>query len=448
MKLKKDNKFFRWGLTAFFVIVAGILFYYMMFHGSNIKRFFSSSATVLMPVLFGFVIAYLLTPVLNFIEFKIVGPLLVKCKLKEGPFRTKLSRSVSITITIVLALLVVSGLIAMLVSQIVPSVINITNNFESYVNNFTAWLNKTLENNPNTRDFVIKAINRYSKELEGWVNGTLLAKGSDLLKTVSVSVINILKVLWNLILGLVISIYLLANKEKFAGQAKKIVYAVFSRETGNIIINNFHFTHRTFSGFISGKVLDSIIIGCFCFLGTTILGTPYAALVSVIIGVTNVIPFFGPYLGAIPCSILILLVDISHPLNCVYFIIFILLLQQFDGNVLGPKILGDSTGLTSFWVIFSITFFGGLLGVLGMIIGVPLFAVIYAAIKSYIHTALNNKNLPLDTALYIDVCAVDEENNLQQYVPEYKLDKEQKKKSQFGASFISNNVIKNVKKDI
>ena len=168
--------------------------------------------------------------------------------------------------------------------------------------------------------------------------------------TVSLSVINILKSLWDFIIGFVISIYVLASKEKFAGQAKKMAYAFFEQKTANRLIKSFRFTHSTFIGFIGGKIVDSFIIGCLCFIGTTLLQTPYAALVSVIVGVTNIIPFFGPYLGAIPSAILILVVDPMHPLNCVYFVLFILVLQQFDGNILGPKILGNSTGLSAFCV--------------------------------------------------------------------------------------------------
>ena len=169
-----------------------------------------------------------------------------------------------------------------------------------------------------------------------------------------------------------------------------------SRSTANIVIRNFRFTHKTFIGFLGGKIVDSIIIGILCFIGTSFMHTPYAALVSVIVGVTNIIPFFGPYLGAIPSTILIFIVDPVHPLNCVYFVIFILALQQFDGNILGPKILGNSTGLSGFWVIFAITFFGGLFGVVGMIVGVPIFAVIYAAIKSLTNALLQKKKLPVE----------------------------------------------------
>lgn len=434
MKWKSSNKFFRWGLTAFLVIAASICFYYIIFHGSKLRTALGSVTSILMPIVFGLIIAYLLTPILNFFEFRIIRPLFDKCRIKNSPRRNSLSRGLSILITVCLFFTLIYVLIAMLISEIVPSVVNITNNFDSYINNFTFWLNKQLENNPEMRDYVVRTITRYSTELETFLNDTLLEKSSEVIKMVSLSVIGTVKVLWNLILGIIISVYVMANKEKFTGQAKKIVYAFFSRNTANIIINNFHFTHRTFSGFISGKVLDSIIIGCLCFVGTTIMKTPYAPLISVIIGVTNIIPFFGPYLGAIPSIILLFLVDPMHPFGCVYFAIFILALQQLDGNFIGPKILGNSTGLTSFWVIFSITFFGGLMGVFGMVVGVPLFAVLYAAIKSFVNACLQKKKLPCETEKYINVCSVDEKG-LHEYTPEYIPNR--KDKIPFGDKFLS-----------
>ena len=205
---------------------------------------------------------------------------------------------------------------------------------------------------------------------------------------------------------------------------------------GNIVINNVKFVHRTFGGFVGGKVLDSIIIGLLCFIGTTIMQMPYASLISVIIGFTNIIPFFGPFLGAIPSILLLFIVDPMHPINCLYFAIFVFILQQFDGNILGPFILGDSTGLSSFWVIFSITLFGGMWGIPGMLIGVPLFAVIYAAIKSRIEMKLKKKDLPVETDEYTYVCAIDDAG-LHKYIPEGKQNKKYKDVYQFGQQFIS-----------
>lgn len=417
MKFKINNKYFRWGLTAFIVIAASIVFYYFMFHRSNIKTGIASVTDIVMPVVLGLIMAYLLTPILNFLEDRILIPLCNKCKIKDSPKRNSVIRGIGILVTAFLFISLIYLLVAMLLSQIIPSIQNIVGNFESYTSNFIKWLDKLLEDNPEMGTYVVQTVNKFSDELEKWMND--FTKISPLIRTVSLSVINVLGVLWDSIIGFVISIYVLASKEKFAGQAKKIVYALFEKDTANIVIRNFRFTHRTFIGFISGKILDSIIIGILCFIGTSILHTPYAALVSVIIGVTNVIPFFGPYLGAIPCGVLVLVVDPSHPLNCVYFLLFILILQQFDGNILGPKILGSSTGLTGFWVISSITLFGGLFGVLGMIIGVPIFAVIYAAIRSLVNTSLKKKHLPYETKKYQNLDYIDE-NGLHESAPEKK----------------------------
>lgn len=408
MKLRWKNPYIKWGLTALLVIMGGIMFYYLLFHPSNIKSAFNVIVGTMMPVVFGFILAYLLTPILNSIEQKILYPLRERLKLKEGPKTHKRTRMLSVLITALLFYLIIHLLVSMLVSQIVPSIQNIVSNFDTYTTNFTTWMNRLLADNPDIKEYALNLINRYSVELERFLNETVLSKSSELIKTVSLSVLGIFKTLWNFVIGFIISIYILGSKEKFAVQAKKLVYACYQADTANVIINNFRFAHNTFIGFISGKILDSLIIGMLCFIGTTLLRTPYGALISVIIGMTNIIPFLGPFLGAIPSVILILVVDPMHPLNCVYFIIFILVLQQVDGNLIGPKILGDSTGLSGFWVIFAITLFGGLFDVLGMIVGVPIFAIIYAAIRSYVNSALIKKNMPIKSSIYENIECVDE----------------------------------------
>ena len=416
MKFKLNNKYSRWGVTAFLVIAAGILFYYFLFHGTNILDGLHDIIDILMPVIFGFAIAYLMTPVLNYIERKLLCPLFDKCGLKQTKKRRSVQRGLSIFFTAFLFLAVIYLLLYMMISQLVPSVQNIISNFGQYRTNIINWVNQRLEDDPELEANILQLVNQYSAQLNKWISG--LPSNIHLwLRTVTNTASNILGGVWNFIIGFIIAIYVLASKEKFAGQAKKILFAMFDKETANITIRNFRFTHRTFIGFLGGKIADSIIIGLLCFIGTTLLKTPYAALVSVIIGFTNVIPFFGPYLGAIPSAILILIVDPMHPLNCIYFVIFILVLQQFDGNFLGPKILGNSTGLTSFWVIFAITFFGGFFGVVGMIVGVPIFAVIYAAIKSIVNTRLQKKELPVETKQYEKLDYIDENDSFHELCP-------------------------------
>lgn len=408
MKFKINNKYFRWGFTAFIVLASAIGFYYFIFHSSSIKSNFQKVMNVLMPILIGMGMAYLLTPILNYLERRLLIPICEHFQIKKSHRRDKVVRAVGILITMALFIGTIYVLVYMLVSQIVPSVQKIVSNFDSYTDSFMKWLNKIMEDNPELGTFLTNTFQEYSSELENWLK-SLLPDTLELLRKVSMGALGVLGVLLNFAIGFIISVYVLASKDRFAGQAKKIAYAVFEQDVANTVISNFRFTHRTFVGFLSGKIADSAIIGLLCFIGTTLMQTPYAALVSVIIGFTNIIPFFGPFLGAIPCGILVFIVNPMDPLKCVYFLIFILFLQQLDGNVIGPRILGDSTGLTGFWVIFSITLFGGMFGVLGMVIGVPFFAVIYSAIRAAVHMALRKKHMPTDRTLYENLEYVDAE---------------------------------------
>jgi len=421
MKLHWNNRYVKWAVTIVVIFCTCLLFFYLLFFGKNFLSALSAAYKVLMPILFGCIMAYLLTPTLNWMERRLLNPIIKHFKpiIKEKlrPY----IRAISIVLTSLLYYLIIRMIITMLLSQIVPSIQNLASNFGEYWENFQIWLENLMTNkpawlenlfasNPEMEEQVMNILNNFSVEIMDYLNQTelFISKSGEFIKTVSVSLFNLFKVLWNFVLGFIIAIYLLANKEKYANQSKKIIYAFWERDKANVIINNFRFAHNTFIGFIIGKVIDSIIIGCLCFCGTSLLNLPYAALVSVVIGVTNVIPFFGPFLGAIPCSILILVVDVTHPLNFIYFAIFILFLQQLDGNFIGPKILGDSTGLSSFWVIFAITLFGGIMGIPGMIIGVPLFAIIYAAIKAHVNEKLSKKSYTIETEQYQNIECIDD----------------------------------------
>ena len=218
---------------------------------------------------------------------------------------------------------------------------------------------------------------------------------------------NTISFLKTVLVGFISAVYMLNSKDTFSAQGKKLIYSMFHTDTANVILENIRFVHKVFGGFITGKLLDSLIIGLITFFAMSILQMPYVLLISVIIGVTNIIPFFGPFIGAIPSTLLIILVS---PLQGVYFVIFILILQQFDGNILGPKILGDSTGLASFWVMFAILLFGGMFGFAGMVVGVPLFAVIYSAVSGLVNRSLGKKKLSVQTADYITLDHIDAES--------------------------------------
>lgn len=407
MKIEKNSKYFKTGLTALVVICLSVLFCYLLFFGSRFKDAINLIYGIMMPVLFGAIMAYLLSPMLNAIERKILNPIADKLKIKDKFAKQKAVRGVGILLTALFFYFIIQMIVSMLLSQIIPSIKSIVENADTYYKTFIKWLDDVLSDNPKMQDYVNGLINEYSDDIVTYINDVVIVKATELIKTVSVSVLNIFTVLWNLVLGLIISIYLLISKEKLANQSKKMAYAFFETESANVLINNIRFTHNTFIGFVGGKIIDSLIIGILCFIGTSILKTPYAALVSVVVGITNVIPFFGPFIGAIPTALLVLVVDPMNPLNCVYYLLFILFLQQLDGNLIGPMILGDSTGLSGFWVIFAITVFGGIFGVPGMIIGVPTFAVIYSLIRSYVYTKLIKKKMPTDTEAFDGLECVD-----------------------------------------
>lgn len=403
MKFNIEKKYITIGITSFFVIASAICFYYLIFHSESFYEKINSFFVIASPVIYGVIVAYLLTPIVNFFEKKLLEPLFTQ-KADMTFRKKKYMRMLSVTMTMIVVIIAFYGFFSIVIPNLVISIRNISTQFSSYVQTLNYWSKKFFDDYPEIELLVIEFLDMYSGEFNDYLNNSIIPQIESLVKTVSLSLISVLKFLWNFIIGVVIAIYVLFSKETFAGQAKKIVYAMFSTRNANQIISDTHFISETFIGFISGKIVDSVIIGFLCFAGTSFLKLPYPLLISVIVGVTNVIPFFGPYLGAIPCAILVFMVN---PIQCIYFVIFVFLLQQLDGNVIGPKILGESTGLSGFWVIFSITIFGGLWGVPGMIIGVPVFAVIYAMTKRHTERKLKKKGLPIESDKYLNVKKID-----------------------------------------
>lgn len=404
MKFQIDKKYIRIGFIAFVVIVASICFYYLIFHGDRFSNQINKLLTVISPVMYGIIIAYLLTPLVNGLETNLLKPILQRMKYTSNRVQ-KYMRGMSIIMTLIIVGVLIYTFFSILIPNIITSVKSISVQFPTYIENLTNWSARFLADNPDIELMVVHFLDTYSEEFYGYLNNTIVPQMETIVKQVSLSMISLLKIMWNFIIGFVISIYVMYSKETFAGQAKKIVYSIFRTTTANQFIKDVRFASDTFIGFISGKIIDSFIIGCICFVGTSLLKMPYALLVSVIVGVTNIIPFFGPYLGAIPSAVLILMVS---PVKCAYFIIFILILQQVDGNLIGPKILGESTGLSGFWVIFAITVFGGIMGITGMIIGVPLFAVLYAFIRRTTNMMLEKRGLPTQTEQYLNVDYIEE----------------------------------------
>ena len=331
------------------------------------------------------------------------------CFLPCGKTETgvrSVSSAMATLVSLIFLFVIVVGLFWMIIPEIYTSVMGLQETLGENINNLALWLQKMFEDNPSVERAVIPMYDRLTSQLQSWMTSDLVPNMSTLIGSLSSGLLSVVLVLKNILIGVIVMVYLLNIKGTLSAQSKKIIYSVFSVKTANHAIDEVRFVHRVFGGFITGKILDSLIIGIMCFVLLNAMKMPYALLVSVIVGVTNVIPFFGPFIGAVPSAFLILLVS---PIKCLYFLIFILLLQQFDGNILGPKILGQSTGLPSFWVLFSILLFGGLMGFVGMIIAVPTFAVFYSVVSRLVNRSLGKKNLSLKTADYFDLERIDED---------------------------------------
>lgn len=413
MKNDKYQRYIYWGVTAFIVLALLVVFVFTIKEmdkvAAGIRMFFN----ILAPVTYGAVLAYLLAPVYNKVRNFIVsgggdGRL-------SGKGREALGSFAATAVSVAVLLAIVVGLTSMLLPQLWDSVKGLMESLPSSIYKQQMKLEQLLADNPELEAAVMEYYNMAVLKLQNWLsglsNGILPALSNagkifGFISGLSSGIFNVINLLKNILIGIIVMVYLLNMKEKMITQAKMILYGLFPVKIANKVLDEGRYVHKVFGGFIIGKLLDSLIIGILCFVLLNFMKMPYVLIVSVIVGVTNVIPFFGPFIGAIPSAFLILL---DSPVKCLWFLGFILLLQQFDGNILGPKILGDSTGLSSFWVLFSILLFGGLFGFVGMIIGVPTFAVFYKLVTELVTWLLKKKKLSADIEKYGNLNYIDEE---------------------------------------
>ena len=404
--MKEKKHYIGWGVAVFCTVCAILLFYDTLFGTRGLirvgKQFMSAAA----PVFYGAFMAYLLAPIVNFFELRpfsssVPGQKGKQVSEKKGV--SKLVRAISILLTWAVIGVLLYLLLQVLIPELYKSVVQLIANIETYYNTVSGWIRHLLETNPAVENWVGIQLETYYEMLESWAKKDLLPQVTTLMSVVSGGVFSgvftVLGFFGDLLVGIIVSVYLLATKELCAAHARKVVYSLFRQEWVDLILQGAHKADRIFSGFVRGKLLDSLIIGILCFVGCTILKMPYTPLISLVVGVTNIIPFFGPFFGAIPSAFLILL---ASPLKAVYFVIFVLALQQLDGNVIGPKILGDKTGLSSMWVIFAILVGGSFFGVAGMFFGVPVCACLYSAVTFLVEVRLQKKQLPIDTEEYAD----------------------------------------------
>lgn len=396
------------GLAVFLIVAACIAFYFALLRLTNLSGKLSEIVKILQPIIYGFVIAYLLNPIVRKVD-ELLLPIMEK-KMKNQENAKSLTRAAGVFAALFVLVLVIVILCNLLIPELYYSIRNMIFTLPGQLNELVAHINAMATGDSTTSQFMRTAINEGTQMLETWLRDDLLTKTNEIMSNLTMGVINVVNVIFDFLIGVIVSVYVLFSKEKFSCQCKKAVYAIFTPDHANMIL---HFTTKSnqiFGGFIIGKIIDSAIIGVLCFFGMSALDMPYVVLISVIVGVTNVIPFFGPYIGAIPSIVLILL---SNPMQGLYFALFVLALQQFDGNILGPKILGDSTGLTAFWVIVAILLGGGLFGFVGMVMGVPTFAVLYYLAELLVNSRLQRKNLPMDTEFYDPKSYVDNDGRFQ-----------------------------------
>ena len=383
--MKTNKTYLRLGATLVASACVVLVFYDTFFQSRVLLDFFDKLTGVLSPVIYGLAFSYLLAPIVDFF-----GRYIERAFPKV---KASVVRGLSILITWLCVIAMIYLMFCILIPELVESVKTLAANFESYYKTVYNWVtalveNETLFSDEVLSDQVLSALNDYYDKLVKWITDTVIPQAQVAIVAVTGGIWSVIIFLKNLLIGMMISVYLLARKEGFARQSKKLLYAILPELPYRRTLRAVAEADRIFSGFVRGKLLDSLIIGIICFICCSIFKFPYTPIISVFVGVTNIIPIFGPFLGAVPSAFLILLVN---PRQCLYFILFIIALQQFDGNILGPKILGKSTGISSFWVIVAIVVGGGFGGVLGMFLGVPIFACISSLVNWFTGRSLEKK---------------------------------------------------------
>lgn len=409
MKKKFENKYIYAGITGFCVLAAVMICTFVFIHIDVVFTWINRLNSALMPVYIGFVIAYLLSPLVNKVERNIFIPLFYKIMKKRKAVRSA-SRAVSVAVVLLVSIVVLGWLIMLVVPEVVESIVSLTDSLPGYYQKIVNSVNEMKGKHPEVARQLAESTKAIYEPLFSLLQDKLVPTGTSAVAMISDGLISAMGVLFNIVIGIIISIYLMAGKERFCAQAKRMLYSVLPVRHAENILRLGKDVNWSFAKFFSGKIIDSIIVAILTFIVLSIAAMPYTALISVLVGVTNLIPFFGQYIGAIPSIVLVFLVS---PVKGVLCTVLIIVIFQIDGNILGPKIIGESIGLGSFWILFSILVFGSLFGILGMICAVPVFAVVYRTVKSWSADRLRRKGLPQNTESYQrgKIISVAEEKN-------------------------------------
>ncbi len=352
-------------LTFFGAAALSIILFFVIYRFEGFSAALGKLIDILKPLIYGMAIAYLLKPLCNYYERKLLE--------KWDGKRKKLANILAVAGSMLTVFIFVYLLMIIIIPQVIGSVTKIIESIPEKMEQASAWIEATLERDTATAAFIKASYNEVSAALDSLLTD-IVPNIKTILEGVGEHVWRSVIFFKNMLIGVIVAVYLLLSRRKFARQGKMVLYSIVKSKWADMIMEELRYADRMFIGFLNGKILDSAIIGVICYICCLIFKFPNPMLISAIIGVTNIIPFFGPFIGAVPAALLIF---IESPIQTVWFILFVLVLQQVDGNIIGPRILGNSTGLSSFWVLFAILFFGGLWGFIGMVIGVPLLAVIY-----------------------------------------------------------------------
>lgn len=378
MKFQFDDGMQKKILTYSSVAAIAILLYFLFSNFFTITSWLSSMFHLISPFILGFAIAFLLNKPMMIIEAKV---------LKKMPLKANHKRSLAAVLAVILGILVVGLFLALLIPQLIDSIFSLMQNAPQYIEDFQVFINQMIVR----YELDVNQITALFGEFD--IFNRLTTFFSDALPKMVTYSYQLTSGVFNIFLSIMAALYILIDKEQLVRHVKVANYALFPKQVADYFVRLQRDANDVFNNFIIGKAIDSLIIGVLCYIGLTVLNLPYALLLSVIVGTTNMIPVFGPFIGAVPGIFILLLI---RPIEAVYFALFILVLQQFDGNILGPLILGDRLGLPSIWILFAVCVGGGLFGVIGMFIGVPVFAIVYAAIRELVYFRLKKKNMQID----------------------------------------------------
>lgn len=391
-------------LTGLLIAAGAILIYFVFMKMGSLWGSVKHLVQIIAPIVSGAVIAYLVAPICNAYERGLYTGIKHLKMFRKDKTRQRVSNALAVAGSMLTLIALIVLFLVMILPQLWQSLVSMFASISTYTDNIITLTKNIFAENAWLEDSLVEFWQNTESYITNFFQSKILPNVDVWITSLSTGVSQTVVFLYNISIGMIVAVYLLASRKLFAAQSIKLLYAVLPPRQAGSVLSRARYADRVFGKFISGKIVESLIIGAIAMVGTHILQMPYAMLISVVIGITNIVPFFGPIIGAIPCIFITLIVD---PLKALYLLIFIMVLQQVDGNIIGPKILGESTGLSGFWILFSILLFGGLFGVLGMLIGVPLFAVIYSIVGDWIRARLQKKHLPSQTESYLDFAETD-----------------------------------------